>query len=344
MTKKQEVQYHIIFWVLFIGMNRLANVMVYHYTYNSISWEIMQTTAFMAMQMLIFYLNYAWLCPKTVPLKQWKKLTLGGIALILLWPLIRYIVEEVIIFHITGSHNYAEDSRTLIYYVYDNSYYSIRILMFSTIFYFIKYLLKTNVQISNLQIEKKQAELQALKNQLSPHFLFNALNSFYADLFDTQPKVAEDILKLSEMLRYVTYENEEQEVQLKDEITFLNNYIALFQRRFEHSLAVKFTYPEEVDGYKIPSLLLIHFVENAFKHGSLDNENYPVLITINIASNRLLFTVFNNYKHSDHYDATGIGNKNIEQRLHLIFPENHSLAIQQKENQYHITLDIPLLK
>src|SRR5699024_5878190 len=99
-------------------------------------------------------------------------------------------------------------------------------------------------KVNALVLKNKQAELENLKSQLSPHFLFNTLNSFYADLMDKEPETANDILSLSDMLRYITYENESGVAGLAQEIEFLKNYIGLFSRRFDYKLAVKASFPE----------------------------------------------------------------------------------------------------
>lgn len=305
-------------------------------------WSTLQTFAFTLVHFIVFYLNYLWICPKTIPQKKWIQLIISQLLLIFLFPALRYIAEEIVIYKITGMHNYSDDGRNFIYYVYDNFYYVFRIILLSIIFYFIKYSWNTNKEVSQLQLEKKQAELQILKNQLSPHFLFNILNSFYADLYDTQPKVANDLLKLSEMLRYVTYENENDMVILKDEIDFLQHYIDLLKRRFDDAIFVTFLYPENSWEYKIPSLLFIHFVENAFKHGILHDEATPISINLMVKDNRLIFIVFNSFQDNEHYDEPGIGHKNIQQRLAILYPNNHKLAIVKNNNTYKITLNIPL--
>lgn len=348
MTRKQEIRLHIIFWVVFLIMNELFLIFVLEKDFllssRSTTWSVMQSVAFALLQIFIFYLNYSWISPQTIPRKNWKLFTLGLLGLLFLFPAIRYVAEEVVIFNITGQHNYNANSRTIIYYVYDNSYYSIRIILLSAVFYFIKYLWNTNKQMNLLQLEKKQAELQVLKNQLSPHFLFNTLNSFYSQLFDTQPDMAKDILKLSEMLRYVTYDNENDSILLKDEIEFLQNYIDLFKRRFD-SIPVQFDYPEGEDTKKVPSLLLIHFIENAFKHGILDDDLKPIGIYLKTEGNQLIFKVSNYFrKNKEHYDVSGIGHKNLRQRLEILFPENHKLYIEIKDDLYQTTLSIPFLR
>lgn len=341
MSKRREILYHIIFWVLFLGLDLLLKSITTNKDLDS-AWSIMQGMGFVTLQLLIFYINYLWICPKAIPLKKWRFFIAGQLLLILLFPAIRFLFEEVLLYKITGFHNYDLRDLNAVYYLYDNSYYVIRILLFSIVGYFLKYLWNTNVQLNQLTLEKKQAELQVLKNQLSPHFLFNSLNGFYSDLYDTQPEVAADILKLSEMLRYVTYESENDMVLLTDEIVFLQNYIDLFKRRFDGKVAIIFTHPQDTEHYKIPSLLLIHFLENALKHGITDDYEYPVVLDIKTQNERLIFTVGNKYHITKSYDEHGIGNKNISQRLNIMYPENHKLDIEQDEQYHKITLTILL--
>ncbi|UUC46899.1 sensor histidine kinase [Flavobacterium cerinum] len=342
MLKKKELRYHILFWGIMMILDHLLESIMRD-KHHEFTWKMLQGFGFTGLQMLIFYLNYLWICPKTIPYKKWKTLALGQLGLFFLFPALRFIIEEIIIFNIVGNHNYVMEDLTVVYYVYDNSYYVIRVLLLSSIVYIVKDLWITNEKMNVLQLEKKQAELQVLKNQLSPHFLFNTLNSFYSDLYDTQPKEAADIMKLSEMLRYVTYENENDLVLLRNEMVFLQHYIDLFQRRFDNTIAVEFRYPDNMKEYRIPSLLLIHFVENAFKHGILDDENHPVSIAVRIEGDRLLFTSTNHYRKSEHYDERGIGQKNIVQRLAILFPDDHVLKVDQDESSYTVILNIPLL-
>lgn len=292
--------------------------------------------------MIVFYLNYSLICPKSVPEKKWSRLIIGQLLLIFLFPTIRHLFEEVIIFRITGIHNYNEESLLTLYYVYDNSYYAIRIILYSLVFYFVKTIWNTTQRMNELLLQNKQAELQNLKNQLSPHFLFNTLNSFYADLMDIHPKTANDLLKLSDMLRYITYENENDNVYLKDEIQFIQNYIALFSRRFDNQLAVNFKFSFHDNKTKIPSLLLIHFVENAFKHGVTTDVGRPIKIELNTTKNQLNFTVTNYLISSENYDERGIGYKNLRKRLDILFSESYRVNVIQTRDLYQVELQIPL--
>lgn len=198
--------------------------------------------------------------------------------------------------------------------------------------------------MNELLLQKKQAEIQNLKNKMSPHFLFNTLNSFYSDLMDKQPETAEDILKLSDMLRYITYENENDFVYLKDEIQFIRNYITLFSRRYENQLAVEFQVDEYESEAKIPSLLLINFVENTFKHGVITDSKRLVIFKIGTKDNYLNFISKNYFVNDKNYDENGIGIKNVRQRLDILYPGNYVLDIEEKQNLYEVKLQIPLIK
>lgn len=343
MASSREIKLHAGFWVVFIGLDLLLERLWRGPSPYS-TWMLLQNTGFTLLQMALFYLNYAWICPATIPKQRWWSFAMGQIGLLLLFPGLRFVIEEIVLFSITGAHNYVMDDLTPLYYIYDNSYYVIRILVLSAGFYGVKHLLTTDHQLGTLRLEKKKAELAALKNQLSPHFLFNTLNSFYSDLYDTQPKVAQDILTLSELLRYVTYENQEESVRLQDDLRFLEHYIALHARRFDGAIAVRCSFPDNTSDYRIPSLLLIHFVENAFKHGRLDDPTQPVTIRCSVTDDQLVFEVGNARTSGQHYQAQGIGQQNISQRLDLLFGEQYRLDIRESETRYDITLTLPLWK
>lgn len=341
MNKKQEIQYHLIFWILFIILEVFSDI-VFKDNLDSFNLYLLHNIEFLLLQIGVFYIVYSWLAPKCVPQKKWGNLFLGLLGILLLFAALRYIFEEVILYAITGYHNYYPDSLRPLYYIFDNSYYAFRIFLLALVFYFVKHLLNTKQEINALKLKKKQAELRALKSQLSPHFLFNTLNSFYAEALDVNSKLSDDILKLSEMLRYITYEQEKEFVFLKEELRFLENYISLFQRRFDDNLFIEKSFPKNTKNYKIPALLLLHFIENTFKHGVLDNREEPVFLKLTIMDEYLEFSLNNAIKTDQHLDVGGIGYKNIEQRLHLLFKKTYELKHFQKENRYFVFLKIPL--
>ncbi|MFD1094629.1 sensor histidine kinase [Salegentibacter chungangensis] len=343
MTKKQEITYHIIFWALFILMDVFFNFVIKDTLPQSLEWHLLHLFFFILLQAIIFYLNYSLIAPVTIPKRKWKYLILSQLLVIGLFTGLRFLFEEVIIYNLTGIHNYKQASRAFGFYLFDNSYYALRVIILALIFYMVKHVLNTNQRMNELKLQKKKAELQNLKAQLSPHFLFNTLNSFYSDLYDKAPETSNDILKLSEMLRYVTYENEQDQVTLKDEVTFLQNYIDLYQRRFDNKAHIKVSFPQGLTNRKIPSLLLIHFIENAFKHGILTDKEHPVIIKLETRNDRLILSTENAFKENTNYDRKGIGYKNIQKRLDLLFRENYRLDIEEQDDYFKVKLDIPLL-
>lgn len=342
MSKRQEIKIHVVFWVLFLGMDFYFDSLFSNSP--STTWSVLQEIAFDLLQLLIFYLNYSWICKKTMPQKKWTWLVLGQLLLLFIFPVLRNLFEEVIIYKITGFHNYKENYRLSLYYFYDNSFYAIRIVLLSLIFFFTKEVWDNQKKMNALVLRNKQAQLENLKSQLSPHFLFNTLNSFYADLMDKKPQTADDIMALSDMLRYITYENESGVAYLTEEIQFLQNYITLFSRRFDHKLAADVSFPDKIDEQKIPASLLIHFVENAFKHGINTDSDKPVKIDLSLEGEELFFTVENYYEPGEHYDTSGIGYTNVEQRLALIYEDNYTLDVHKTDELYAVELQIPLIE
>lgn len=193
-----------------------------------------------------------------------------------------------------------------------------------------------------LENEKLIAELSFLKSQINPHFLFNSLNNIYSLSYHKSDKAPEAILKLSGIMRYMLQESDDDKVQLKDEIAYLENYISLQQLRFKEPLAIDYKVNTESLELRIMPLLLISFLENAFKHGVVTNKDHPVRILIVVENNRLHFKV-SNFKNKSYKDqASGIGLENLKRRLELGYPNRYTLMIDDKELFYSSELFIYL--
>ncbi|MFY0604807.1 MAG: histidine kinase [Flavobacteriaceae bacterium] len=267
---------------------------------------------------------------------------IGQISLFFIFAGIRYFLEEIVVYSIGGYHNYHESRRVFWYYVFDNSYYSLQIILFSTFIYLLLQYQKNNNKIHELQLEHQKAEMGALKMQLEPHFLFNTLNVFYTELIETQPETAKGIHKLSDLLRHLTYDAQKDYIPLKKELQFINDYIFFYKKRFENNLYLNFNVKGDVDDQEIPSLILIHFVENIFKHGITNDKNNPVKITIEVANNTLILETQNKVSSVKNYSSNGIGRKNLQKRLHLIYKDKYDFTHKQADNFYISYLKIPL--
>lgn len=195
----------------------------------------------------------------------------------------------------------------------------------------------------SLENEKLQSELKYLKSQINPHFLFNTLNNIYGLSLENSKKTPELILKLSDFLSFSLYESNQQRITLEKEISLMNDFIELEKSRFEDRVKVQSKIPENVKNIMIPPLILVPFVENAFKH-SLKNETEiaTIAIKLNVNDEVLQFVVKNSKPKSiiNLNEKNGLGLKNMRKRLDILYDENYSLEISDQNETYEIELKI----
>ena len=202
---------------------------------------------------------------------------------------------------------------------------------------------QTELQLLN---EKLLAELSFLKQQINPHFLFNALNNIYTLSYLKDENAPQVIMKLSEIMRYMLYECKEDKVLLEREMHILENYIELQKLKSENQEQIEFTKINIRPGLKIAPLILINFIENAFKHSNWGNKKeawIKLLITVT-EKNELYFNVKNTISKfiSDNKEIGGIGLTNAKKQLEFAYPGKHSLLINDVENIYDVDLKIIL--
>lgn len=199
-----------------------------------------------------------------------------------------------------------------------------------------------------LERELNQAKEQLLRNQLHPHFLFNAFNSLYSLSLKNDPETSDYILKLSGMMRYLTDETHLSKVPLRREIDFIEKYIAIERIRFGKDARIKLSVEEFNNDEKwIEPFLLITLVENAFKHGFYTNiKDAFVKIHLNIGNEELLFTVENSLFNKQHFQQSsrdGRGLENLKKRLELLYPQSPGIKITNTQNTYTAQLKISLI-
>ena len=207
---------------------------------------------------------------------------------------------------------------------------------------FIKWATLTHHQI---ELEKRsfQHELESLRSQMNPHFLFNTLNNIDSLIFSAPQKASEMLLKLSEIMRYMLYDTQEKKVLLQKEIEHIENIIALQQLRFTNPNHIIFRKINCFKHITIEPLVLTPFIENAFKY-ACDLGQVPVVeIEISCNSNSIIFNCKNTYnpnKISYSKDVGGIGLKNVKRRLELLYSNSHNLEISDKLNTFEVNLSI----
>ncbi|HYF30243.1 MAG TPA: sensor histidine kinase [Chitinophagaceae bacterium] len=191
--------------------------------------------------------------------------------------------------------------------------------------------------------QRSEAELKLLKNQLHPHFLFNTLNNLYGMVLTNHPKAPEVITRLSDMMSYMLYECDRNEISLEKEIAHLENYIELEKIRYGSRLDVCFEKGGDTNGKTIAPLLLMPFVENAFKHGAAKNDKDPwICVNLWVSKDVLNFTVENNLENDKEINGnifktqSGIGLANVRKRLEMTYPGRHKLEIKQQDTYLSI--------
>ena len=196
-------------------------------------------------------------------------------------------------------------------------------------------------KLKQLEQENLQQQLEYLKYQINPHFFMNTLNNIHA-LVDIDPEKAKDtILELSKMMRFILYEGDKKGVPLSKEFEFIRTYIQLMKLRYTDKVRISVDLPSEAPDKVVPPLMLISFVENAFKHGiSYQRESF-IDIKVEI-SDKLFFSCRNSKADKPNEEKGGVGLQNVKQRLNLLYDNNYTLNIQDGTDVYSVELTIPL--
>jgi LytS/YehU family sensor histidine kinase len=194
------------------------------------------------------------------------------------------------------------------------------------------------------ELKLKETELKLLKGQIQPHFLFNTLNNLYLLALEKSDKTPDLVLRLSEMLSYITYDCSAEKISLSKEIEFLNSFIELERIRYE-TCDISFRTTGNTDKLQIAPMILHTFLDNSFKHGAEKDTGNPwIKISLDVKDFKLLFTVINSMKKEDipATKAQGIGIANARKRLNMIYPDRHELVIKESALRYSVFLKIDL--
>lgn len=331
MKQKQVLYLHFFYWLLIIFNGIIARVI-----YNTDGVDILDFTIFLA-NFLGFYVNYFFVVPRFFDPKRFYMMIVGFFIGVFIFVLFRYSIEELLLPALTGLRNYAEGT-TFPYYFYDNIYYSSLTVFVSTNLWFFKYYFKIEGERTQLIEERKHAQLQALKTQINPHFIFNSLNNIYSLVYQNSDKALPAIEKLSELLRYSTKDLEKDVISLDKEIGYIESLIGLEKLRIKNPdllvMEKNIRHPE----INISPMLLVPFVENAFKHGDFREKGFILKVS---DENKVLHFYLHNFKNQRMKDtASGIGIENVKKRLEILYPKKHELNIKDLESEFIVDLRI----
>ncbi len=287
----------------------------------------------------LFYLNFLVYIPKFLDKKKFRTYTLILIPTVIVLGIGKYGVALLFKPYILVEKGHAT---TFVSYFLSTLISSLVFIFLSTVLKFTTdWFLNERVQ-RDLENQRLTAELSFLKSQINPHFLFNSLNTIYSLAYQQSETTPEAVLKLSEIMRYMLYECNDNKVDLDKELKYLQNYIDLQKIRFANKAFIDYSVIGEVDHQRIVPLILISFVENAFKHGVANDPEHPIVLALTVTDTKLNFYVHNK-KHQHNRDAAGgIGLNNVQRRLNLLYPGKYNLTIHNGEDTYSCELSLVL--
>ncbi|QDW24228.1 hypothetical protein FFJ24_005090 [Pedobacter sp. KBS0701] len=288
---------------------------------------------------LLFFINSRFLVSKILKEKGLLMylLTLSAIVA-LLYPLLAQILISLPINTVFGRSIFVANP-----FEFENAFGAFAIMLISLPVVLALQWGKQNNKILALEKEKSQNELDLLKQQLNPHFFFNTLNNLYALSLQKSDKTPESILQLSELMRYTIYKGQEKTVKLSQELDYIEDYIQLQQIRLRKTLHFEFDKQVGNDQIDIAPLLLIVFIENAFKHGIEPAEDAATLkLSLITTDNLLSFTCENSLDSEGIRESKGIGIDNLKKRLELLYPNRYTLHITTIGNIFKAELKLQL--
>lgn len=293
--------------------------------------------------LVFFFVNYHLLLPKFY--YQNKKGIYFGLVAILFLAIL--LIPKMLPLHSMHNPHEMMPSRTE-HFPKSDGFRPHFIDYFSTIPFLLvlalSFLLRTNAQLKEIKNEKLKAEVSYLKAQINPHFLFNTLNSLYALTIIKSDQAPNAVLKLAGMMRYVVTESSQEYVPLSKELDYINDYISLQKLRMNDDVNFSFNCIGDATGKAIAPLLLIPFIENAFKYGLNPDEDSEIAIEIVLVDSNLTLVAKNkmvvNEISEDLKTETGI--ENTKKRLEIMYPKKHVLEISEKDTTFIIRLNLNL--
>ncbi len=336
-SSKFRIGWHILFWsvaVIFMTFFFGHQQQQYEYTFYFV-------LILLPITMLTTYAIIYFLIPRFLLTKKYFGFVSRTAFIILISVYLGTMAIFMMLFFFIYGDGPPMDASTIdIYFLAVGMYFIILIAVVIKLFKFWYEKQKTQ---GRLETEKLQAELNMLKSQIHPHFLFNTLNNIYALALQKSDAAPEMLVKLSDILHYILYECNEPLVPLEKEVTLLQNYLELERIRYGKRLELTFELPATVPVCELAPMVLLPFVENAFKHGaSKTRETATVDIRLEMEGSRLKFSVKNSKPaiRSEEIKSGGLGLKNVGQRLEMIYPGRHKLEINDGRREYAMQLDL----
>ena len=360
---QSRFQRHALFWLLVL----FAAPFFAEFTDLSRSQSIIYRAVGLPIKMAAAYLLVYYQIPQFLQKKRYFQAILSFLISTVVFCFI-YRINNIYIAETLAGSDAPKESITEIFFQYKTtvSFYFWRVYLYPLLFLFLKIIkdwAEEKHQVERLKKEKATTELNFLKAQIHPHFLFNTLNNLYALAVKKSDDTADGIAKLSEMLDYMLYQCNEEKVFVTREIELIQDYIDLELLRYGKRLKLNFDHRIDAPSAKISPLVLLSIVENAFKHGVSEALHDPIVdIELLVENGQLDFKVYNtkaiqNVKQENEYrielfkpnkeyraenHKKGIGINNIKRQLELVYPEKYEWRVNEKMNSYEVVLKVDL--
>ena len=339
-TRKEIILFTIISSVLlmipfFIASNIPTERNVFEMTF---FWKMIMEYSLI---IIFFILHYFFLIPQFYYKRKYVYYGLSVGLIFLIYIYLPTIIIDLLPFEqpSRGSFKKNRDFRRFpLYFIW-----SFKILIFVCTS-FVSLLLRNNKRLEEVKEEKQLSEIAYLRAQINPHFLFNTLNNIYALTLQKSDLAPDAVMKLSKMMRFMVTDSSKDEVKLQQDLDYIKNYIQLQKMRLSDSTTIEYSVVGSTSELKIAPLLLINFIENAFKYGVVDDVKFPIKISISIIDNELELHVSN--KISDHKlredEKSMTGLMNVKKRLEYLYGNRYHLDIEASNDFYDVKLNLKL--
>lgn len=337
MKKKQIIWLQIIYWV-FNFFGTVITPLFFFNDEDNLQSTVLRITFFIV-GFCTFYIAYLFVLPKIFKLEKLYTAVLAFFISILCFATIRYLIEELLLPLTFGFRNYNEQTG-LTYYFFDNIYNGSLTIFIAGILWILEKFGVIEMEKKLIEQERNEAKIQALKTQINPHFIFNTLNNIYSLVYQNSEKALPAIEELSQLLRYSTKDLEKSFIPLEKEIGYLESLIELEKLRLKSPELLMIEKKINHPNLNISPMLLVPFVENAFKHGDFSGKGFTMKIS---DDNQTLNFHLQNFKKQRSKDSlSGIGIGNVKKRLEILYPKKHELNIVETETEFSVDLKIDL--
>lgn len=338
--QRRVVILHLSFWCVYLSF------FLYQITSwrgREIDWGRVATAASLQITFaaIAAYLNYFILLPRFLKHKNFLRYMAEFFLPFAILMVVRIAIERYTIDGFSGRQEWIYSTRFVVQVCTTNLF----IVIFVAMLRFALEWIELETKKKEIENERLIAELNFLKAQINPHFLFNTLNNLYYLAYSKSENTTEVIAKLSQMMRYMIYESNHPKVLLKKEIEYMLNYISLERLRLNDQVPIQFNVTGNTENVWITPLIFITFLENAFKHG-VNNSNPKawVNISISLQGNACVYTVENSKpsESKEIVEKSGIGMRNVQRRLELSYPGAYALDITDTADKYTVKLNLDL--